>query len=298
MKSVALVCGVIAMLSLSGCASKKPAPVVDRSDRSDRGASPATSPSTLERRAAAQGHYIVREGDNLYRIALDHGHDYRDLARWNQIDDPTRIKVGQEIRVVPPEDEAQALAVTRPIGVAPQIESRPLDGNTETIKKTPKAGRMPYSDAAYAEAVQPVEAIPRVEATAEPKVLAASKGNGVQWAWPATGKLVGQFVESGSKGIDIAGRSGDPVLAAAEGKVVYTGTGLRGYGQLVIVKHDVTYLTAYAHNSKILVKEGQMVPRGQKIAEMGDSGADQVKLHFEIRRQGKPVDPLAHLPPR
>jgi lipoprotein NlpD len=118
------------------------------------------------------------------------------------------------------------------------------------------------------------------------------------WTWPAAGKVLTPFNDSSSKGVDIAGKAGDPVLAAAEGKVVYSGTGLRGYGQLVIVKHNATYLTAYAHNSKILVKEGQTVTRGQKIAEMGSSDADQVKLHFEVRKQGKPVDPLKHLPSR
>ncbi len=121
---------------------------------------------------------------------------------------------------------------------------------------------------------------------------------GLDWVWPAKGKLVAAFSESATlKGIDIAGAGGDPVLASAPGKVVYAGAGLRGYGKLVIVKHNATYLTAYAHNREILVKEGQSVTRGQKIAEMGSTDADRVKLHFEIRRLGKPMDPLRYLPP-
>ena len=123
-------------------------------------------------------------------------------------------------------------------------------------------------------------------------------GDRIDWLWPATGKLVTGFSDSANlKGIDIAGKAGQPVVASAAGKVVYAGSGLRGYGKLVIVKHSDTFLSAYAHNSEILVKEGQQVTRGQKIAEMGNSDSDQVKLHFEIRRQGKPVDPLKFLPP-
>ena len=128
---------------------------------------------------------------------------------------------------------------------------------------------------------------------------AATGGDpGSDWIWPASGKIVGTFSEGGAKGIDIAGKAGDPVLAASSGKVVYSGTGLRGYGKLVIVKHSSTFLTAYAHNQSLLVKEGQQVVKGQKIAEMGNTDAEQVKLHFEVRQQGKPVDPLKHLPPR
>jgi lipoprotein NlpD len=120
----------------------------------------------------------------------------------------------------------------------------------------------------------------------------------IPWAWPATGPVVSGFDESRSKGLAITGRVGDPVLAAADGRVVYAGSGLRGYGNLVIVKHNATYLTAYAHNQTLLVKEDQAVRRGQKIAEMGSSDAERVQLHFEIRRQGKPVDPAKLLPPR
>ena len=123
-------------------------------------------------------------------------------------------------------------------------------------------------------------------------------GGDIDWAWPASGKVISGFSETANlKGIDIAGKSGQPVFASGPGKVVYAGSGLRGYGKLIIIKHNNTFLSAYAHNREILVKEGQQVAKGQKIAEMGDSDADQVKLHFEIRRFGKPVDPAKFLPP-
>ncbi len=138
---------------------------------------------------------------------------------------------------------------------------------------------------------------PEAKPEAKPGDTAAGNEE-VSWMWPANGKLLGTFSEGGNKGIDINGKAGDPVLAAGAGKVVYSGTGLRGYGKLVIVKHNNTYLTAYAHNQNLLVKEGQSVTKGQKIAEMGNTDADQVKLHFEIRRQGKPIDPLKQLPQR
>ena len=139
--------------------------------------------------------------------------------------------------------------------------------------------------------------VAKTEAKPEPPAAAAGPDD-VAWMWPSSGKIVGQYSESGNKGLDFSGRAGDAVLAAAEGKVVYAGSGLRGYGELVIVKHNATFLSAYAHNRKILVQEGQQVTRGQKIAEMGSTDSDGVKLHFEIRRQGKPVDPLQYLPRR
>jgi lipoprotein NlpD len=117
----------------------------------------------------------------------------------------------------------------------------------------------------------------------------------VSFQWPARGNLISGFDEAKNKGLDIGGKVGDPVMAAADGRVVYAGAGLRGYGNLIIIKHNNTYLTAYAHNQTLLVKEDQVIKRGQKIAEMGNSDADQVKLHFEIRRQGKPVDPAKYL---
>ena len=294
---------------IAGCASTAPAPVVDRSQQPTAGVVDTAKPAPVVEKVARKGYYIVKSGDTLYRIALDNGQGYRDLAAWNNLEDPNRIEVGQELRVVPPVGEdGQAVVVTKPVGTGAALEQRTLDGNTDVVKALPKAGREAYSDEALARLNKgPETAITRVELKTEPKVeskseakpVAIAKGDDdVQWAWPSSGKVVGQFVEGGSKGVDILGKKGDPVQSAADGKVVYSGSGLRGYGQLLIVKHNNTYLTAYAHNSKILVKEGQSLTKGQKIAEIGDTEADQVKLHFEVRRQGKPVDPLKYLPPR
>lgn len=297
---------------LAGCASKAPAPVVER------GTAPVAAP------LPGKDVHIVRKGDTMYSIALEHGLDYRELAAWNNITDPSRILVGQQLLVRRPGEAVPAAvaagtAQTQPIASAPVVEKRALDGgvvapppaNSDTLKREPKAGKEPYSEQALALAqgsVRPPEPspAPRTEpapvpvppATPVPPPAAPVNGDDVTWIWPAGGKLVATYSDGGSKGIDIAGKAGDPVVAAGDGKVVYSGTGLRGYGKLVIVKHNNTYLSAYAHNQTILVKEGQSVSKGQKIAEMGNTDADQVKLHFEVRRQGKPVDPLKYLPQR
>lgn len=304
----------VGLLILAGCATNTPAPVVHRGVQSGSAQLPgAASP------ASSKDYYTVKKGDTLYSIALDHGHDYRDLVAWNRIENPGRILVGQQLRVTPPSDETPAetpVAVTAPIGAITAVEVRPLDeqrppsANSDTLKREPKAGKEPYSDAALAQAQRSGDAATKGDAVAPPVVAVAAPrpepapeqkpaiAGELPWGWPAAGKLVGNFVEGSSKGIDITGKAGDPVMAAAAGKVVYSGVGLRGYGKLVIVKHDAGYLSAYAHNQSILVKEGQTVGLGQKIAEMGSSDADQVKLHFEIRREGKPVDPLKYLPRR
>lgn len=307
-KKIPLLAVLIAVLS--GCASNIPAPVVDRSQQPGGSETEALKPQPGGERVARKGYYIVKEGDTLYRVALDHGQGYRDLASWNNLADPNRIVVGQELRVASPDaDDSPAVAVARPIGMVKPVEQRALDGNSDSLKTQPKAGREPYSDetlarlgkgtdngASRVDPVKETEVKPQVKADSKPVTL--NLDDEVQWGWPANGKIGAQFVEGGSKGVDLLGKKGDPVFAAGDGKVVYSGSGLRGYGQLLIVKHNNTYLTAYAHNSKVMVKEGQSVTRGQKIAEMGDTETDQVKLHFEVRRQGKPVDPLKHLPPR
>jgi lipoprotein NlpD len=298
------------LLVLSGCASKSPAPV---------GGQPS---------AAARDSYTVKPGDTLYSIAREHGMDFRELIALNGIDNPNRITVGKVLKVRPAaaatsSAAASSVATTAPV-VSDVVQARPLGSepvpekqlpgsNTEMVKREPKAGKEPYSDQALAQAqaqsqvqAKPVEPLPpvvRAEASPEAKpearpAEAAVSGDEIAWIWPANGKTVATFSEGGSKGVDIAGKAGDPVIAAGDGKVVYSGTGLRGYGKLVIIKHNNIYLSAYAHNQSILVKEGQSVSKGQKIAEMGNTDADQVKLHFEVRRQGKPVDPLKYLPPR
>lgn len=304
---------VIFALALAGCASRSPAPVVERGGQ-----------RTPAQAAAQADTYTVKSGDTIYSIAREHGMDFRELIALNGIENPNQIAVGRVLKVRPPSTSAAPdvavtapvtsdVVVTRPIGEAPAVEARPEAGsNTEKLKREPKAGKEPYSEQALASAQaqgqpKPAEAPPAVVAKPEPKSEdkpadkapePAVGGDEVPWIWPANGKIVGTFSENGSKGIDIAGKAGDPVIAAGDGRVVYSGTGLRGYGKLVIIKHNATYLSAYAHNQNILVKEGQSVTKGQKIAEMGNTDADQVKLHFEVRRQGKPVDPLKHLPSR
>jgi len=261
------------------------------------------------------GHYMVKTGDTLVRIGLDTGQNWRDIARWNNIDNPNVLEVGQVLRVIPPASEAGA-ATARPVAPAPRGESRPLEA-----RPAPAASAAVPGPVAVAPAAPPASAPPVVPAAAPAAAVAAPsapsatpaspappapspppaarEGDGeVAWAWPAAGPVTMAFDEARSKGLSIAGRPGDPVLAAADGRVIYAGSGLRGYGNLVIVKHNATYLSAYAHNQSLLVKEDQVVRRGQKIAEMGSSDTDRVQLHFEVRRQGKPVDPARVLPAR
>ena len=294
----------LACLLAAGCASTRRAPVSERAPQA-RPASPAQPAAArpLPRQPDARADfYTVKQGDTLYSIALDHGLDYRELAAWNTID-PAKIRVGQQLRMKPP----AGAAVTAPLKAAPgTVEARPLaSGGTvqtpgpENIKVQPKAVRVPYSDKVYAQmaSLSPEAAAP---AQAEPKAVPQqdeSKGDDdLDWAWPASGKIVGTFNDSTSKGISIAGQSGQPVLASAGGKIIFSGTGIRGFGKLIVIKHNKTYLSVYAHNSELLVKEGQTVAKGQKIAEMGKTDADRVALYFEIRRFGKPLDPAKLLP--
>lgn len=280
--SVASVLAVV--LVLGGCSSKvlNRAPVEDRGPSSGKVA--ATVPEAVNpapkqpqgfENAGLPGYYTVKPGDTLIRIGLDHGQSAKDIARWSGVENPNRIEVGQVLRVVPPLSNASSAVVTKPVVQA---------------SVTPQAtGAMTAASADKA-------AIP---ANANPAVTPAATGEDeIAWIWPTNGAVLAGFDEQKNKGIDIAGADGDPVLAAADGRVVYVGAGLRGYGNLIILKHNNTYLTAYAHNKTLLIKEDQSVRRGQKIAEMGSSDADRVKLHFEVRRQGKPVDPTKYLPAR
>ena len=329
-RSVVLCC-VIAVAA--GCASRRPAPVVDRLPP------PAAKPAAPSAAPSAQPEtYVVKRGDTLYSIALDLGEDWRDLAAWNQLSDPTKLSVGQSLVVrrsapvsegpvtVSPVAPSQPIAV-RPLGAEAPSGAAPAPGAAAAVggalKTEPKGVRLPYSDenlaavqrgdAARAAAPARPEAPPPVATPApkpeappvakvEPAPPAKPEPDGlderVDWSWPTAGKVVANFNGAGNKGLDIGGRVGDPVYASAGGKVVYSGEGIPAYGKLVIIRHNGTYLSAYAHNSQILVKEGQSVSKGQKIAELGSSGADTAKLHFEIRRLGKPVDPLQYLPNR
>ena len=250
-------------LGLTACSTPprtKPATITDRS-------TPVASAPAEE--SVPPGFYRVKRGDTLIRIALDNGQSYRDIAAWNNITDPNLIEVDQVLRVKPPPSTARV--VTKPIEPI-----KPADSKASTDKKV---------------ATKKVEE--KEVAAAEPKADAVDPP--IKLSWPAKGKVVEEFNEAKNKGIDIAGKMGEPIQAAADGKVVYAGNSLRGYGNLVIIKHDNTYLTAYAHNRTLVVKEGENVRKGQRIAEMGDSDANMVKLHFEVRMNGKPVNPMQYL---
>lgn len=296
---------LVAALALGGCAGPRNlAPVEDRTPVASGASSPASIPSAEPTKPppgienlGKPGYYAVKPGDTLIRIGLENGQNWKDLVRWNNLENPNIIEVGQVLRVVPPNVDA-SLAGTRPVP-APKVETRPLDAKPPAATTTVPAA--PAASPAVASATAPPAAVPAPVPVpmASPATTAARDGDDdVNWAWPANGAVVNGFDEGRSKGLAIGGKAGDPVLAAADGRVVYAGSGLRGYGNLVILKHNNTYLTAYAHNQTLLVKEDQSVRRGQKIAEMGSTDADRVQLHFEIRRQGKPIDPARLLPAR
>ena len=291
---------------LSACTSTtRTAPVEER--KPVRETRPAAEEPKDER-----GFYTVKKGDTLLRIALDYGQNYRDLVTWNNLANPNDIKVDQVLRVAPPEPGSGVQ--TLPVAVAP--ESKPVQPPVPR-KTSPRGDKKPYSDTALAEArseggVKPDEKPEPASVQARPAVAAVAPASSITagstvtatddekltWMWPSDGKIVATFDEGKNKGIDIGGKAGQQVMAASSGKVMYAGSGIRGYGNLVIVKHNNSLLSAYAHNRSISVKEGQTVNKGQVIAEMGDSDSDAVKLHFEIRQQGKPVDPSRFLPSR
>lgn len=259
---------------LAACASSPmPAPVVDRTSTSGQAAPLEPAPA---------GYYRVKRGDTLYRIALEHGQSYRDVAAWNNMANANQIEVGQLLRVVPPGADVNAGSGVSTLPVAPgTVQSQPIDQARPV--GTP---------------VSPVTATPNgASAPAATPAPGAATDGSIKLTWPASGQLVGKFDDKGNKGIDISGKKGDAVLAADDGRVIHVGP-LRGYGNLVIIKHNDTYLTAYGHNDKVLVAEQATVRKGQKIAEMGNSDTDRVKLHFEVRKSGKPVDPMRYLPPQ
>ena len=353
---------VAAMLVMSGCATRRPAPVEDRETTRVApppvGGTPAVPPPAGVVQPQPTPTYTVKRGDTLHQIALDTGLDYRELAAWNSIENVNVIRVGQVLRLNAPGEattvtpDAVSGVTTAPLRAPPPVvESKP--GTTPAsplvsaplvaapaasnapgggkLKTSPRAVKEPYSDHAVRELTlaasagpAPPEALamatppgPRVEPQSDSKPepresvppartpapaasapATAGDADQIDWAWPTKGRIIAGFSDTANlKGIDIAGTAGQAVHASAPGRVVYAGNGLRGYGKLIIIKHNATYLSAYAHNREILVKEGQQVTRGQKIAEMGNTDADQVKLHFEIRRQGRPMDPAKYLPP-
>jgi lipoprotein NlpD len=305
---------VLVALLFAGCAARTPAPVSDRAPEPAAAAvveapPPTPPPPPVEKPLPT---HVVKRGETLASIANQYGVDRRELAAWNNITNPNALRVGQPLIVGAPGGGAGAVAlapsasVTTPLVTGgPLIEARPL-GNTASAKVEPRGQKVPFSERALAQMMTPEAGAPApapapapqaaLEATPVPARPAGTDAEDVDWMWPAKGKVLASFSEA-SKGMDIAGRKGAPVLAAAGGRVIYADQGLRGYGKLVIIRHNNTWLSAYAHNDTLLVKEQQEVRKGQKIAEMGSSDTDQVKLHFEVRRQGKPVDPAKFLPP-
>ena len=287
--------GVLLVL-LSGCMTGRPAPVTERLPPQTKAppAKPSKAPAPDQPRPAF---YTVKTGDTLYSIALEFGLDYRELAAWNNIE-PSRIRIGQQLRLTPP-GGVVASPLRTPSGT---VEAKPLGtgpGAAAGARVEPRGVRVPYSDQTYAQmsgAKPDPAAVAKPPTQAEPKPFPPS-ADAVDWIWPVTGKIVSPFNDASNKGIGIAGKMGQPVVAAGPGRVIFSGTGIRGLGKLIVIKHNEKFLSVYAHNRELLVKEGQTVTRGQKIAEMGNTDSDQVKLHFEIRRLGKPVDPAELLPP-
>jgi lipoprotein NlpD len=266
---------VLMLLMIAGCAARRSsAPVEDRRPPARAPAATKAAPKAPAQVVAPaavastvpDGFYAVKRGDTLYSIALDHGQDYREVAQWNSLDDPTKLNIGQVLRVKPPAQPAVVVGAGRP---GSRIESRPLEGQQPVP-----------------EGQKPVPAVAATLPKEEPKLDV----HPLSFAWPVKGKVVAGFAEPRQKGIDIEGRSGDPVSAAAGGRVTYVGSGIPGLGKLIVIKHDQGYITVYAHNKDILVKEQQSVTRGQKIAELGE------KLHFQIRKGAAAVDPLLYLP--
>ncbi len=272
------------LIFLGGCMSSgryAPAPIEDRqrvkqavqnktTSATASNAKPASPPAPVVNEPPPKSaYYVVKPGDTLIKIGLEHGQNWRDIIRWNSIENPNIIDIGQILRVFPPlVDPAAEAVVVKPVTTPSQVINTGTEAKTSPVNTPQSTGVVENPD----------------DATV--------------FSWPATGNLSAGFDDLKNKGIDISGKTGDPVYAAADGRVVYAGAGLRGYGNLVIVKHANNFLTAYAHNQTLLVREDQSVKRGQKIAEMGNSDSETVKLHFEIRKQGKPVDPVKLLPPR
>jgi lipoprotein NlpD len=295
----------IVMVSLlSGCAStRNHAPVEVRNAPTKVPVIAPTGTASNGDASGAQaaldkpGYYTVKPGDTLVRIALDNGQNWKDLTRWNGLDNPNLIEVGQVLRVAPPGVDP-APAGARPVSAA-KVESKPLETRAASAPAPAGSGASTAASAASSASGAASAAASAAAASAAAVAVVPLQGDdALAWMWPASGPVTTVFDEVKSKGLAIAGKAGDPVLAAADGRVVYAGSGLRGYGNLVIVKHNATYLTAYAHNQSLLVKEDQAVRRGQKIAEMGSTDAERVQLHFEIRKLGKPIDPAKLLPPR
>ena len=228
--------------------------------------------------------YVVVKGDTLYSIAFRLGIDFRELAARNGIQSPYIIKVGQTLRTAKPAAKP-VKAASKPMSKAPKVAVKASSPSKNTNKSAPKQAK--------------VTSVTKPSSKTQASSDNVNKSQPVsRWRWPSAGKVVRTYSSNRHKGIDIGGKRGDPVRAVAAGKVVYAGTGVTGYGSLLIIKHNDTYLSAYGHNERLLVSENMNIQAGQQIATMGSSGTDTVKLHFELRRRGQPIDPLTLLPRR
>lgn len=290
---------VVAAAVIASCSSSGPhAPIVERGTILKKPGVPETARSIKAVPRDEDGRpqdYVVNKGDTLYSIAFNYGLDYREIAELNSLQNVGMILVGQTLRL-------------------PSARSSKGDNSTPIevpVKSQPKVAKLMYTKQAVTQIekiqdapeqtesvmVAKVQAKPEIKPSAGVNGIADNNGSALEWGMPTSGTIISRFSESASrKGIDIAGKLGQPIVASLAGKVVYSGEGLRGYGKLLIIKHSKAYLSAYAHNDRLLVKEGQHILKGQKIAEMGNTDTDRVSLHFEIRRYGKPVDPANYLP--
>ena len=305
-KCIYAVLSIVLTFTLTACVGPAPrAPVIERTTTLPPPAPKAKAPKEPDWRPQT---YTVQKGDTLYSIALEHGYDYKEIATANNISAPYTIRIGQILRLGATPSEG-----TTPLKPAPTLEAKPLTPGEIVLKTEPKAIKQIYSEQAFAQMskevakpVAPVIAKPDIAKAPTPKPAiepeptkpgVAEDEDNVDWGWPASGKILANFNDNGNaKGVDIGGNLGQPVMAAAAGKVVHIGSTLRGYGKLIIIKHNKSFFSVYAHNNQVLVREGQNVVKGQRVAEMGSSDTDRVKLHFEIRHLGKPTDPLKFLP--
>jgi lipoprotein NlpD len=290
----------MAAVVMVGCAVRTGAPVVDRTAEAKAapGKPPLAAKPAPRPTDARPEFHAVRKGDTLYSIALDYGLDYRELAQWNGVTELSVISIGQQLRLSPP---SGATTATAPLKPAAGVQARALDEAPTAVgdagvKTQPRAVRAPYSDQTYAQlaGVKP-EPAPKTDPQAQ-----ATGDDGVQWGWPTSGKVINTFNGTTIKGIGIAGKPGQPVVASAAGRVIFSGTAtgtLGRLGKFIVVKHNETFNSVYAHNNELLAKYGQTVAKGQRIAEMGSTDSNQVMLYFEIRRLGIPMDPIKLLPP-
>jgi lipoprotein NlpD len=287
-----------ALFVLNACTVLGPsrAPVSTQSSAGSKQGASARKPVRATDRPAL---YKVRVGDTLYAIAWRYGFDYRELARWNLIDAPYVIFPGQPL-VLSDAGTPSRRTAARPVPVKPAVARAPRQ-----LRWRPRPRMKPASVKRLARRKPSVgstqkrasnQSQPVRKTTSAQAAKADTNAPVKRWQWPAAGRLLRNFTATRKTGIDISGAGGQPVVAAADGRVVYSGSGLRGYGQLLIVKHNNRFLSAYAHNERLHTAEGEWVVRGERIAQMGSTGNDRVMLHFEIRRDGKPVNPLSYLP--